>query len=65
VEHLKAAPLGEALALLANIRLSWKGFGRNKHSSLFGLYLVMKKKSFIKIKMLENFLFFVTDAQDK
>jgi hypothetical protein len=32
------------VALLSNIRLGWKG--KDKHSSLFVLFFVMKKKSF-------------------
>ncbi len=35
VEHLKGVSLGKASALIANIRLGWKGLSvRDKHTNL-------------------------------
>jgi hypothetical protein len=42
---------GRLLALLANIRLGWKGFAKDKISSLFGFLSVTKQKSFIVLKL--------------
>jgi hypothetical protein len=45
MEHLSVAPLwGRLMALPTNIRLGWK---RDKHSSLFGLFVGYGEKSVI------------------
>jgi hypothetical protein len=50
-----ASFLGKLLVLPANVRLDWKVFARDKHSSLFGL--VISKE--------ENVLYSVTDKEAK
>jgi len=53
-KHLKLGPIYasniEAMALPANIRPSWKGFtGANRHSRLFCLLSITKKKCFVRL----------------
>jgi len=44
LEHLSdASLLGKLLALPANVILDWKAITRNKHSSLFGLFVSDKE----------------------
>jgi hypothetical protein len=43
--HLSGVPLlGRLLALPTNIRLGWKGFGKDKHISLFKKWYITDKK---------------------
>jgi hypothetical protein len=50
LEHLlDASFLGKLLVLPANVRLDWKVIARYKHSSLLGLVVSDKGKSFIKL----------------
>ena len=44
-----ASFLGKLLVLPANVRLDWKVFARCKQSSLFGLVISYKEKSFITL----------------
>jgi hypothetical protein len=44
-----ASFLGKFLVLPANVRLDWKVIARYKHSSLFGLVICNKEKSFITL----------------
>jgi len=44
-----ASFLGKLLVLPANVGLAWKVFARYKHSSLFGLFISNKEKSFITL----------------
>ncbi len=44
-----ASFLGKLLVLPANVRLDWKVIARYKHSSLFGLVVYSKEKSFITL----------------
>ncbi len=41
--------LGKLLVLPTNVRLDWKVIARYKHSSLFGLTICKKEKSFITL----------------
>ncbi len=50
LEHLSDASfLGKLLVLPANVRLDWKVIARYKDSSLFGLVVSNKEKSFIRL----------------
>jgi hypothetical protein len=56
--------LGKLLVLPANVGLDWKVIARYKHSSLFGLVVSNKEKSFITLTPgvdVMKFFFFVTD----
>ncbi len=44
-----ASFLGKLLALPAKVRLDWKVIARYKHSSIFGLIIGNKEKSFITL----------------
>jgi hypothetical protein len=44
-----ASFLGKLLVLPANVRLDWKVIARYKYSSLFGLVISNKEKSFITL----------------
>ncbi len=46
VEHLKDALLRKAPALLANIRLDWKGLPRTKYSGLLRTIINYDRKMF-------------------
>jgi hypothetical protein len=41
--------LGKLTALPANVRLNWKVIAGYKHSSIFGLIIFNKEKSFITL----------------
>ena len=49
LEDLSDASLGKLLVLPANVRLDWKVIARYKHSSLFGLVITNRGKSFITL----------------
>jgi hypothetical protein len=49
VDLSDASFLGKLLVLPANVRLDWKVIARYKHSSLFGLIISNKEKSFIAV----------------
>jgi len=53
---LKGAPLRQALALLANIRL---GCARSKHSRLFGFVISDEEKRFIKLTLDVNIIKYI------
>ncbi len=54
--HLKGSLHGEALALLTNIRLGWKGLiaTKTKCYSLFGLFIGEKERALIYKRLLFN-----------
>ncbi len=49
VEHLKGALFGYAPALLTNIRLGFRGFAMDKHSSLLRKFVNSEQKKFYNI----------------
>ncbi len=56
LEHLSDASfLGKLLALPANVRLDWKVIVRYKNSSLFGLIIRNRGKSFITLPPGQSF----------
>jgi hypothetical protein len=69
LEHLSDASfLGKLLVLPANVRLDWKVIARYKHSSLFGLLVSNKGKSFITLTLGGNVIktfSFASDVESK